>query len=306
MGQAATKNIVNLRNRLTPTLENALKKRDEFTADQVIRHAKENEATAKRLNTKYTDPNALLTGFRRDEHKGTDNEEWLRVSQGLPAHPAPNEQPIKEMNPELLKFLSSDLYVESTTKQPGELQQGRGKVRTEEEENSRPLPSSRKAPGPTLKPTLPKGCIDGEQLREILGIYHYGKDGGDMMRRSDMKKLEEISTTTESMRQDARTEEPASIRKQSRLAGAIQAQEGSSKDDWESVGAAAEPSSTGTLPPGWTEEAANLHIAERYGIPVEDVRTLTSQLNIPEIVRERMGGDISGIWRTRGGTEVPS
>jgi hypothetical protein len=189
------------------------------------------------------------------------------------------------MNPELLKFLSSDLYVESTTKQPGELQQGRGKVRTEEEENvsstrpndaaakfhfshriirmqSRPLPSSRKAPGPTLKPTLPKGCIDGEQLREILGIYHYGKDGGDMMRRSDIKKLEEISTTTESMRQDARTEEPASIRKQSRLAGAIQAQEGSSKDDWESVGAAAGPSSTGTLPPGWTEEAANLHISE--------------------------------------------
>jgi hypothetical protein len=124
MGQAATKNVVNLRNRLTPTLEKALKKRDDFTAEQgepscrsplpeythflltcfrayfvlisylfcsltnsftpfpspnaVVRHAKENEATAKRLNTKYTDPNALLTGFRRDEHEGTDNEEWLR------------------------------------------------------------------------------------------------------------------------------------------------------------------------------------------------------------------------------------
>ena len=63
----------------------------------------------------------------------TPSSSQLRVSQGLPAHAAPNEQPNQAMDPELLKFLESDLYVESTTRQGG-LQQGRGKVRTEEEE----------------------------------------------------------------------------------------------------------------------------------------------------------------------------
>ncbi|GMH69707.1 hypothetical protein TrRE_jg4286, partial [Triparma retinervis] len=258
MGQAATKNVVNLRNRLTPTLEKALKKRDDFTAEQVVRHAKENEATAKRLNTKYTDPNALLTGFRRDEHEGTDNEEWLRVSQGLPAHAAPNEQPNQAMDPELLKFLESDLYVESTTRQGG-LQQGRGKVRTEEEEEARPLPTSRTAPGPTLAPTLELGRIDGEQLRSILGIYHYGPDGGDAMRRSDIRKLGEIKRENYELERGerGRGEEGGGedIRKQSRLDKAIQAREETKEVD----GGEENEGKEELL---WTEEEANEHIAK--------------------------------------------
>ena len=127
---------MNIRNRLTPTLERALKARDNAIADQVVKHSKENQEKAKELNTKYTDPNALLTGFRRDEHVGgVDNEAWLRVQQGLPAHKAPGERDVTDMNPKLLEFLSKDLYVKSKDREGAV--QGRGRVRTVEEEEVR-------------------------------------------------------------------------------------------------------------------------------------------------------------------------
>mmetsp|Transcript_13830 Transcript_13830/g.28293 ORF Transcript_13830/g.28293 Transcript_13830/m.28293 type:complete len:303 (-) Transcript_13830:47-955(-) len=301
MGASFTKSVVDVRSRLTPTLEKALKARDKMTSEQVTRHALENKDMAKKLNTKFTDPNALLTGFRRDEHQNSnDNEAWLRVSQGLPANAAPGvstDSENTEMRPDLLEFLGKELYVESKEGKVGE--QGKGRVRTVEEEESRPLPSLRTAPGPVVAPSLVKGTISGELLREILGVYHHGIDGKDAFRKIERRAADEMERKeVERKREMERGGEPGGIRKHSRLQGAMDniSSSDSSADD-------SSPSSM-TLPEGWTEDVAIGHIVKEYGLKEEDVRVMMAQINIPEIVRDRLGGDIEGIWRIRGGREI--
>lgn len=122
---------------------------------------------AAKLGTKYTDPSALITGFRRDEHSTkSDNDEFLRYNQGLtsgPAHGVLNKREVggEEFSPEMLKFMY-DLGEASTPKIKGPEREDIKR------EISRPMPSSKLKVGPRIVEEREKGVLDGETVKRIL------------------------------------------------------------------------------------------------------------------------------------------
>ncbi|GMH96485.1 hypothetical protein TrVE_jg14426 [Triparma verrucosa] len=168
MGQSVSSKVHNFRQSLVKPLESALLKKDALTRSQVLADTALKKSTAQSLGTKYTDPSALITGFRRDEHsKISDNDQFLRYNQGLSSGPShgvleKREEGEKEYSPEMIKFMY-DLGEAKTPKIRGPEQEHR-----EQELKSRPMPTSKLKVGPRTVDSRAAGILDGETLKKIL------------------------------------------------------------------------------------------------------------------------------------------
>ena len=144
----------------------------------------ESKVLATKLNTSYTDPTALHTGFRRSEHAShtaqfASNEDALRQAQGLPpisltADPS-KDATLHDMPQDLIDFMNviPELQkVPSTRPMPP--------ISAAADNADRPLPrdptaavSSSLASSPATF-TAPIGTMTPDVLKSILCEYHWG------------------------------------------------------------------------------------------------------------------------------------
>ncbi len=256
------------RGRIAGALESSTVKRDTLIRKEVEEISRERAKEALEKGTKYTDPSALITGFRREEHGVgmMDNHDFLKSEGSMRSNdPA-------EISQDLIDFMNEMPAVETKTAE-GQKRTPREILEAAKAEPNRPLPTAREAPGPRVSETAAKGQVNESTLRDILNEYHFGPDG---------EPPAPIFLDTTSLEANLKAPEP-------RKTGSINTKNAIKPEKQKLPEAPQLPELQSELQ----------RMSSKYGLTVDEILLLTTRLSPPEVKITLNDDNAEGWWRTR-------